>query len=178
MKKLALLLFISIIALALPVRAQQFAPAYLTAGPGYGDNSKLFGMVGYLRQTEVLGKDVTPFPYYRSLKIRLYRFPTIQELRTLDLQAIDTTWGYMFPFYNKRLLGFDVMIAVEGDGGLTSVPEKNSFGYTVGSMFLAKVTRPDWKWSLGISANPTKSSVGGVHADQVMVNLMYGFNGF
>lgn len=145
-----------------------FAPAYLFGGAGHSDAAKVFMVAGYARKTALFNGS-TNFPTYNYWSCQAYR----AEAR----QFTDCSTGLLYPFYAKRLLGFDVKLAVAGDVGLSTAP--GNVGYSIGARVVADIGRSAWKnWGFFISADPHKSSIGGVETKRVVAGARLAFGGF
>jgi len=148
----------------------QFAPAYIFAGPGHSDTIPVFASAGYAKKTgefNVAGPN--KFPIYTYGEVRAYR----QEGK----QITDFLGGVLLPFYAKRLAGFDIKLAIGGNAGVST--SAANIGYSLGAKVVADVTRAAWKTrGFYVAANPTRSSIGGVHASEASAGVRISFAGF
>ena len=170
-KLMLFLMIATVLSLSLTAQSAGFAPAYIAAGGGYSDTSKAgFAWVASAKRTGVLNGT---FPVYSYSEVRGYRFR--DEAGTYR-NATDFTTGFLFPFYAKTLLGFNVKLAVDGNIGLSTAPA--NVGYTVGAKVVAAVGRPAWKkWGFVVSADPRRSSITGVQASQISAGVTLALNG-
>lgn len=167
-----------------PAPDMQFANAYLTLGVGLDGTSgvdKGYGYAAYAKKVSMFNGS-TNFPVYWYSEAKAYSFQALKGFIrnvpiTTTTQAIDFTTGFLYPFYGRKLGGFNVLLAINGNIGPTVAGP--NVGWTIGAKVIGNVNRDSWKhWSITGSVSPSKSSIAGTHLTQYAIGPTYSFAGF